>query len=43
MVYPLLSLRFIHIDRMRMMRVRMYIFLDNAPLHAWRICKQPCV
>lgn len=22
--------------------VRM-IFLDNVPLHAWRICKQPCV
>ena len=29
MVYPLLSLRFIHVDRMRMMRVRVYDF--------WRI------
>ena len=26
MVYPLLSLRFIHVARMRMMRVRMYDF-----------------
>lgn len=43
MVYPLLSLRFIHVDRMRMMSVRCMIFLDNVPLYAGRFCKQPCV
>lgn len=35
MVYPLLSLRFIHVDRMRMMRVRMYDFSWQRASLCW--------
>lgn len=35
MVYPLLSLRFIHVDRMRMMSVRMYDFSWQRASLCW--------